>query len=157
MIPKLDKIFAVHGIPRIIKTDNGPPFNGEECRRYGGEALGINLKFSTPLWPQVNAEAERFMQPLAKALKTAKIAHRPWQQELQRFLLQYRTTPHCSTGVPPAELLFNITVQGQLPILVKHTVVNRHKEAHQNEKKRQKYNEKYANNKSGVKKSDLKV
>ena len=156
VIPKLDKIFAVHGIPRIIKTDNGPPFNGEEYRRYG-EALGIDLKFSTPLWPQGNAEAERFMQPLAKALKTAKIAHRPWQQELQRFLLQYRTTPHCSTGVPPAELLFNRTVQGQLPILVKRTVVNRHKEARQNEKKRQEYNEKYANNKSGVKKSDLKV
>ena len=156
VIPKLDKIFAVHGIPRIIKTDNGPPFNGEEYRRYG-EALGINLKFSTPLWPQGNAEAERFMQLLAKALKTAKIAHRPWQQELQRFLLQYRTTPHCSTGVPPAELLFNRTVQGQLPILVKRTVVNRHKEARQNEKKRQEYNAKYANNKSGVKKSDLKV
>ena len=48
-------------------------------------------------------------------------------------------------------------MQGQLPILVKRTVVNRHKEARQNEKKRQEYNEKYANNKSGVKKSDLKV
>ena len=48
-------------------------------------------------------------------------------------------------------------MQGQLPILVKRKVVNRHKEARQNEKKRQEYNEKYTNNKSGVKKSDLKV
>ena len=53
----------------------------------------------------------RFMQPLAKALKTAKIDQHPWKKELQRFLLQYRTTPHCLTGVPPAELLFNRTVQ----------------------------------------------
>ncbi len=49
VIPKLDRIFAVHGFPRVIKTDNGPPFNGEEYRRYG-EALRIPLKFSTPLW-----------------------------------------------------------------------------------------------------------
>ncbi len=49
------------------------------------------------------------MQPLAKALKAAKIAQRPWQ--LQRFFLQYRQTLHSSTGLPPAELLFNRTLQ----------------------------------------------
>ena len=156
VIPKLDRIFAVHGIPSVIKTDNGPPFNGEEYRWYG-EALGIKLKFSTLLWPQGNAEAERFMKPLAKVLKTAKITQRPWKQELQRFLLQCRTTPHCSTGVPPAELLFNRTVQGQLPTLVNRKVLNRHKEALQNEQKRQEYNEIYTNKKNGVKKSEVKV
>ena len=26
VIPKLDKIFATHGIPELLKTDNGPPF-----------------------------------------------------------------------------------------------------------------------------------
>ena len=41
------------------------------------------------------------MQPLGKALKTATLEGRPWKQELNRFLLQYRTTPHCTTGVPP--------------------------------------------------------
>ena len=49
--------------------------------------------------------AKRFMQPLAKALKTAKSDRSPWKQELQRFLLQYCATPHCSTEVPAAELL----------------------------------------------------
>jgi transposase InsO family protein len=156
VIPKLDRIFAVHGISRIIKSDNGPLFNGEEYKRYA-DALEITLKFSTPLWPQGNAEAKRFMQPLAKALKTAKIAQRPWQQELQRFLLQYRQTPHCSTRVPPAKLLFNRTVRGQLPTLVKPTVANRHQEARKNEKRRQEYNERYTNSKSGVKKSEVKV
>ena len=64
-----------------------------------------------PLTVRLNsAEAERFMQPLGKALKTAQIQGRPWQQELNRFLLQYRTAPHSTTGVPPSELLFNRTV-----------------------------------------------
>ena len=39
-IPKLDHIFATHGIPLKIRTDNGPPFNGDEFKRYM-ETLGI--------------------------------------------------------------------------------------------------------------------
>jgi hypothetical protein len=30
VIPKLDKIFAVQGIPEILKSDNVPLFNGDE-------------------------------------------------------------------------------------------------------------------------------
>jgi transposase InsO family protein len=65
VIPKLDQMFARHGIPTIIKSDNGPLFNDTEYKHYL-EVLGIKAKFSTPKWPQGNAEAERFMQPLCK-------------------------------------------------------------------------------------------
>ena len=156
VIPKLDKIFAVHGIPKILKSDSGPPFNGEEYKRYLS-TLGITTEFSTPLWPQGNSSVERFMQPLGKALKTAKIEGRPWKQELNRFLLQYRTTPHTTTGFPPAELLFNRTVQGKLPVLQKKNVTNRHREARKNEEKRQIYNEEYANDRRNAKKTGIKV
>ena len=44
VIPKLDKIFATHGVPATVKTDNGLPFNGEEYSRYL-TALGIESKF----------------------------------------------------------------------------------------------------------------
>ena len=93
VIPKLDKIFATRGIPSVVKSDNGPSFKTEEQRKYL-EVLGIKPAFSAPYWPQGNAEA---MQPLGKTRKTAKIQDRPWQQELSRFLLQYRTTPHVTT------------------------------------------------------------
>ena len=156
VIPKLDKIFATHGIPNTVKTDNGPPFNGEEYSRYL-TALGITPKFSTPLWPQGNAEAERFMQPLGKTLRTAKAENRPWQQELNRFLLQYRTTPHSTTGVSPAELLFNRTVKGKLPILQKRSILNRHREARQNEASKKEYHKRYADSRRNTKKSAIKV
>ena len=87
VIPKLDRMFAVHGIPDVLISDNGPPFNSTDYTRYL-ETLGITPKFSTPLWPQGNAQAERFMQGLRKVLQTAKIQNRPWRQELSRFLLQ---------------------------------------------------------------------
>ena len=113
LIPKLDKIFTVYGIPFEL-TNNGPPFNGDEFARYL-KLLCVKSTPSTPKWPQGNAEVELFMQPLAKALTTAIVEGKKWQQELCRFLLQYRTTPHST--VPPSELLFNRTVRGALPIL----------------------------------------
>ena len=88
VIPKLDCIFARHGIPSHLTSDNGPPFQSDEFRRYMS-AMGISHTTSTPLWPQGNAEAEAFMKPLGKAIKTAHLENRPWQQELSKFLLNY--------------------------------------------------------------------
>ena len=116
VIPKLDIIFARHGIPEKVTTDNGPPFNGNEFKAYMKE-LGIQYDPSTPLWPQGNAEVESFNKPLEKAIRTAYIERRPWQQELAKFLLNYRSSPHSTTKVPPAELLFNRPISGKLPVL----------------------------------------
>ena len=30
VIPKLDRIFAAYDVPQVVKSDNGPPFNGGE-------------------------------------------------------------------------------------------------------------------------------
>ena len=148
MIPKLDKIFAVHDIPTLLKSDNGPTFIGEEYQCYL-IALGIKAIFSTPKWPQT--------QPLEKSLKATKLDGRPWKQELSRFLLHYRTTPHSTTGVPPSELLFNHQVQGKLPILQKCNLVNRHNEAWEKEGERQQYNKCYADEKRNIRESPIKV
>lgn len=29
VIPVFDKVFVMFGIPRVVKTDNGPPFNSK--------------------------------------------------------------------------------------------------------------------------------
>ena len=33
VIPKLDKIFVVHGIPSVVMSDNGPPVNSDEYKK----------------------------------------------------------------------------------------------------------------------------
>ena len=60
IIPQLDRIFSTHGIPHVVRSDNGPPFTSEEIREYMREN-GIDHRRITPLWPQANSEAERFM------------------------------------------------------------------------------------------------
>jgi hypothetical protein len=158
-IPKLDTIFARYGIPSKIKTDNGPPSNGKEFETYT-KSLGIEWKTITPLWPQGNAVLERFMKPIGILLKTAEIEGKNWKQELQRFLLQYRSTPHQTTKFVPCELLFNRQIRGYLPELTRKKVVNRHKRAKQNlEHKKEENKEYYDRNKStkeaGIKKGEI--
>ena len=38
-----------------------------------------------------------------------------WKKHLYRFLLNYRATPHTTTGFAPADLLFNRKIQTKLP------------------------------------------
>ena len=156
VIPKLDKIFSVHGIPETVKTDNGPPFSSDDFDRYL-KTLGITFEPSTPCWPQANGEVERFNQPLGKALQTAVTEGKVWRQELYRFLLQYRTTPHSTTKVAPCELMFNRTVRGKLPSLEKKRVLNKHKEARENDIKSQSYNKEYADKRRNAKESTIEI
>jgi transposase InsO family protein len=77
-IPKFDKILSTHGIPIEIKTDNGPPFNSQEFKEFS-EDLGFSHRKITPLWPKANAEAERFMRTLNKAIITAHTEQLNWK------------------------------------------------------------------------------
>jgi hypothetical protein len=114
VIPHLDSIFARHGIPAIVKTDNGPPFNGNEFREFADE-LGFHHRKITPLWPEANGEAERFMATLNKFVKTSQAENVNWKTQLSLFLRQYRATPHSSTKISPFEALTGRKMRSGLP------------------------------------------
>ena len=71
-IPKLDAIFTQHGLPHTSKSDNEPLFNGDDLKSYL-TMLGIKDEPSMPDLPQGNSEAEAFMKPLGKAIRTARV------------------------------------------------------------------------------------
>ena len=114
VIPKIDAVFARQGIPEIVKTDNGPPFNSKEFKDFASY-LGFDHQTSTPLWPRGNAEVERFNGTLVKAVQTATVAGLNWKQELYTFLRQYRATPHATTNMSPSEALNNRKLRTVLP------------------------------------------
>jgi hypothetical protein len=60
-IPKLDKCFAMFGTPKVVRSDNGPPFNGEDFARFAS-VLGFRHRKITPLWSRSNGEVERFIK-----------------------------------------------------------------------------------------------
>ena len=103
--PVLDDTLATFGIPKQMRSDNGPPFNGHEFKQYS-EALGFEHKRITPLWPKANGMCERFMKNLGKVMRNASVDESSWEAELLEFLRSYRATPHSTTGVAPNELMF---------------------------------------------------
>ena len=56
-----------------------------------------------------------------KAIRSAHAEGKPWKKHFHKFLLNYRSTPHCTTGFTPAELLFNRKVRNKLPHLSNDT------------------------------------
>ncbi|MEL6802271.1 MAG: RNase H-like domain-containing protein, partial [Bacteroidota bacterium] len=105
VISAMDKMFAVHGIPDTVRTDNGPPFNSKDFKDFA-RRNGFQTQKVTPLWPEANGQAEAFMKCLGKVVRTAHIEGRDWKKALDNFLLAYRATPHPSTGVAPAHLMY---------------------------------------------------
>ena len=56
--------------------------------------------------PEANRLAENFMKNLKKVWHIALQENKNPQQEMNKFLRQYRATPHCTTGKAPAVILF---------------------------------------------------
>ena len=70
VIPVFDKVFSMYGVPEVVKSDNGTPFQSAEFKKFS-EFLGFKHRKISPFWPMANTQSENFYQPLIKACKTA--------------------------------------------------------------------------------------
>ena len=104
----------MHGVPESITTDNGPPYNSREWRRYGKE-VGFRPIHTSAEHPKSNGIAERFMGVLSKVIKFSIAEGKDPRLEVQRRLLNYRNTPHPSTGHSPAKLMLGRKIWTKLP------------------------------------------
>ena len=121
IILHLERIFAVHGLPVSITSDNGPQFRSQEFEKYLVDN-GILHRKVTPLWAQANGEVERQNRSLLKSMRIAQAEGKDWRIELVHYLATYRTTSHSVTGVCPAESLFGRRIRTKLPELCERAV-----------------------------------
>ena len=111
IIGHLRKIFAVHGLPEKVVTDNGANLVSEEFENFL-DTQGIQHRKVTPYWPQANAAVERFNRTIEKAIRTAHVDRRT---DTFTFLLNYRATPHATTGASPALLHLGRDIRTKVP------------------------------------------
>ena len=77
-----------------------------DLRSIASNYLGFCHERKTPLNPQANADAEQFMRVLKKLYQISKLTGSNFKQEVYRFLRAYRATPHCTTKIAPADLMY---------------------------------------------------
>ena len=98
-------IFARHGIPEVVVSDNGPQFASTAYTQFSKE-YGFTHVTSSPLYPKGNGEAER-------AVKTVKQLLRK-RGDPYLALLAYRATP-LQCGYSPSELLMSRRLRTTVP------------------------------------------
>ena len=114
-IEVLHTIFATHGLPRKIVTDNGPSFTSEEFNTFLSKN-GIVHITTAPYHASSNGLAKYGVQTFKSGLK--RTPGHSIQERLSKFLFTYRITPHSTTGIAPAVLLMNRRFRSHLDRLI---------------------------------------
>ena len=111
-VERLRTLFATHGIPEVLVTDNGTPFTSTEFSEFT-KRNGIRHVRVSPYHPSSNGLAERAVKTFKEGMKKAGNKG-SIECRMARLLFQYRITPHSTTGVSPAELLLGRCIHSHL-------------------------------------------
>uniref|UniRef100_A0A3Q2FT90 Integrase catalytic domain-containing protein n=1 Tax=Cyprinodon variegatus TaxID=28743 RepID=A0A3Q2FT90_CYPVA len=109
VITHAKSIFARHGIPHIVVSDNGPCFSSREWQEFT-EHYDFKHVTSSPHYAQSNGKAEKGVHILKQLLKKAADSN----SDPYLALLSYRSSP-LQCGFSPAELLMNRKIRTTLP------------------------------------------
>ena len=115
-IAVLRQLFAAHGIPQQLVSDNGPQFTSEEFATFC-KMNGIKHIRCSPYHPSSNGQAERFVQTFKRAMTVSDNGKQSLSQRLWSFLLRYRCTPHSTTNQAPCDLFVGRRLRTRLDLL----------------------------------------
>ncbi|UYV81553.1 K02A2.6-like, partial [Cordylochernes scorpioides] len=96
----LKRNFSIHGIPKVLETDNGRNYASREFNEFSNK-WKFNHKTSSPHYPKSNGLAERAVQIAKNILRKCKQSG----DDIQIALLNYRNTPREDMGSPAQRLL----------------------------------------------------
>jgi len=115
----LQSLFGRYGIPNVLVSDNGPAFIAQTFQQW---LTSLHCKHITtpPYHPESNGLAERFVRTVKEQLKDTSADQ--YHEKICRFLLCYRTIPHSSTSISPANLMFNRSIRTAHNILAESEV-----------------------------------
>jgi transposase InsO family protein len=116
-IEVLYSLFSRYGLCEEIVSDNGTQFTSNDfsdfCARHG-----IRHLRTSPGHPQSNGQAERYVDTVKSAIKK-RISGGGGDvtQVLTKFLFSYRSTPHATTNISPAELFLKRQLRTVLDLI----------------------------------------
>ncbi len=109
VIHRMKAVFARHGIPKKVISDNGPCYSSHEFKQFA-DSWGFQHVTSSPHYPQSNGLAEKTVQTAKRIFTKAKEDKR----DPYLSLLEYRNTP--VDGLKsPAQILMSRRLRSILP------------------------------------------
>uniref|UniRef100_A0A131YJ66 RNA-directed DNA polymerase n=1 Tax=Rhipicephalus appendiculatus TaxID=34631 RepID=A0A131YJ66_RHIAP len=125
VIMVLKDIFARFGIPNVLISDQGPPFDSQAFKSFL-QQWDIVHEPSSPLYPSSNGQVERTIQ----TVKSMLIKSCSDGKDLSLVLLNYRATPTIGSS-SPAELLMGRKLRTFIPTLPGNLKPHYSTESHQ--------------------------
>ena len=107
IINHMKSIFARHGVPESLLSDNGPQYAAEAFTTFSKE-YGFTHLTSSPRSPQGNGAAERAVRTVKTLLKKC--------DDPYVALMPYRSTP-LENGFSPSELLMGRRLRTTIPTI----------------------------------------
>ena len=109
VILHMKSIFARHGIPRVLVSDNATCYASRSFKMFANE-FNFEHRTSSPGYPQSNGKAEKSVGIVKGVLNKALDSN----DDIYLALLAYRTAP-MACGKSPSEMLMNRKLRNRLP------------------------------------------
>ncbi|XP_014204907.1 uncharacterized protein K02A2.6-like [Copidosoma floridanum] len=106
----LKDYFATWGLPLMIVSDNGPSFTSDDFKLFLEQNHIEHLKTA----PYHHGAAENPVKSFKNKFKLLIQGKNSRQDALAKYLIYFRSTPHCTTGVSPAELQLGRKIRARL-------------------------------------------
>ncbi len=110
VINKLKRLFATHGCPRVLTTDNGPQFNCQEFTQFA-KSWDFQHVTSSPEYPQSNGLAENAVKQAEKLLESCYLDGTDYMMAL----LNLRNIPRDGQLKSPCQRLMSRRTRNMLP------------------------------------------
>ena len=117
-VDNLRMMFSTHGLPEVIVSDNGTVFPSEEFSDFTCRNNIRHIRIP-PHHPSSNGQVERAVQTFKDAM--GRKSFDTLQARVARFLFHYRTIPHTTTGITPAEMLMGRRLRTHMSCLLPDT------------------------------------
>ena len=96
----MEALFARHGFPKVLLSDNGREFDNEIMRTLE-QKFNIKRVFTAAYNPQSSGLIEAFNKTLGKNLRLLASKYSDWQQWVTMAAHAYNTAIHSTTGKTP--------------------------------------------------------
>ncbi|XP_063374893.1 uncharacterized protein K02A2.6-like [Cydia amplana] len=119
IIAKLYDFMSRFGLMHTLVSDNGTCFSSNEFAHFCA-VNGISHITSPAYNPASNGQAESFVKVVKKGIRACLLSSsaKEVDQNLLKYLFDYRNSVHTTTGVSPAQLVFGRKLRSRLDLII---------------------------------------